>query len=280
MYRRFSLSSCSHFLPRKYYHVNLELTWADAQLYCREKYTDLATIEINDDVSSLRPVLPNGWIWIGMSDDPKSWKDSMGNDSNSWRWSATGETSKTGYQNWARGEPSETKQTEKTYVFILMKKTWSNARDYCREHYTDLAMIENDKENTEVYSEKPGNITAWIGLYRVRWTWSDKSQSSFKSWRQGSPNNYGGSQYCMTVNSLIQWDDDTCSERLTFICHQAVKLKTTLRMEIKTDADITDPATNTQILQKLAAVLKDQGWTDFKLGWKIPPRKQEKRTEP
>ncbi|TDH11367.1 hypothetical protein EPR50_G00060130 [Perca flavescens] len=300
--------------PHKYYYVNLAKNWTDAQLYCRGKYSDLATIVSMDDISRLKPAFTYSWAWIGMADDPKSWRDSMGNDSNSWRSSATGETSKTGYQNWAVSNPSDTNANEmcvemypdgtwndapcgllksfvcynvtnqntKTYVFISTLKTWTNARDYCREHYTDLPMIENDVENNSVYSAKPASAQPWIGLYRVPWTWSDKTQSSFKHWRSGNPKNDGGNQYCSVENSLHEWDDGTCSIKLPFICHQDSKVKTTVRMKFEIRADITDPATNTQILQQLDAELKRHGWTDFKLRWKIQPKKQEeeKLTEP
>ncbi|KAK5600364.1 hypothetical protein CRENBAI_025247 [Crenichthys baileyi] len=75
------------------------MPWYDAQQYCREHYTDLATFESMDDIR-LEPPFSYSRAWIGLWDDPKSWKYNMGNESNSWRWSATGETSKTGYQKW------------------------------------------------------------------------------------------------------------------------------------------------------------------------------------
>nr|XP_040020190.1 macrophage mannose receptor 1-like [Gasterosteus aculeatus aculeatus] len=301
--------SCSHLPPlRKYYYVDKLMTWAGAQRYCREKYTDLATFESMDDVSRLPP--DTTYRWIGLSDDPKSWRGTMGNDPNSWRWSSTGETSRTGYQNWAAGKPTnplqtcavmltdgrwneyscesafyficytETNQATKSYVLIQLSKRWSAARDYCRQRYTDLAKIENDEEQNKVNSVKlQYYIVVWIGLYRVPWTWSDKSQSSIRMWASGEPNNGDMIEICAAQYPSHQWNDDNCFKLLPFICHQVITLKTTLRIKFETDADITDPALNTQILQQLSAALTRQGFTDFKLRWKIPPKKQEKLQE-
>uniref|UniRef100_A0A3Q1FTV4 C-type lectin domain-containing protein n=1 Tax=Acanthochromis polyacanthus TaxID=80966 RepID=A0A3Q1FTV4_9TELE len=91
-----------------YHYVDQKMTWTDAQHYCRVKYTDLATFENMDDINRLkRPGLVTSPSWIGLTDDPKSWKGPLGNDTNSWRWSSTGETSKTAYQNWQPGFPNK-----------------------------------------------------------------------------------------------------------------------------------------------------------------------------
>uniref|UniRef100_A0A3Q3M653 C-type lectin domain-containing protein n=1 Tax=Mastacembelus armatus TaxID=205130 RepID=A0A3Q3M653_9TELE len=95
---------CSHFPSRIYYYVGTKMSFPQAQQYCREKFKDLATIGIKEELSRLsKPSLT--WTWIGLSDNPISWKGIMGNDSNSWRWSVTGQTSKSKYSNWSLGQP-------------------------------------------------------------------------------------------------------------------------------------------------------------------------------
>uniref|UniRef100_A0A3Q0QY80 C-type lectin domain-containing protein n=1 Tax=Amphilophus citrinellus TaxID=61819 RepID=A0A3Q0QY80_AMPCI len=88
---------------RTYYYVDKKMNWNDAQQYCREKYTDLATFESMDDINSIKPNFSYSWAWIGLYDDPKSWKTTMGNDTNSWRWATTNKTST--YYNWDSTSP-------------------------------------------------------------------------------------------------------------------------------------------------------------------------------
>ncbi len=55
-------------------------------------------------------------------------------------------------------------------------KTWIDAQEYCRDHYTDLAIIRSQEDNDQItqliYSL---GVFVWIGLYRDSWKWSDQS---------------------------------------------------------------------------------------------------------
>ncbi|MEQ2172940.1 hypothetical protein GOODEAATRI_026518 [Goodea atripinnis] len=299
------LSSCSKFPPRKYYYVDKSVTWYEAQQYCREHYTDLATFESMSDINMLLTPFTHNGAWIGLWDDPNSWKYGISSNSNSWRWSTIGETTQTNYVIWDTTNPdfqsssetcggiwygkwydadcnktrnfacySVTQQNVKKYVFIQTSKTWSSAQAYCRTHYTDLAKVDNHAENSELTKTIPDGYDTWIGLYRVPWSWSDKSRSLFKNWDSSSPNNANGNQHCVAENTLHQWNDENCNVNKVFICHQVVKITTTVRLTTVTDVELTDPAINAQVLQQLGALLTSQGWTDFKMQWKTPPKKK------
>ncbi|KAL1276240.1 hypothetical protein QQF64_035863 [Cirrhinus molitorella] len=64
----------------------------------------------------------------------------------------------------------------------------------------------------------------WIGLFRVgdSWQWSDQSNSSFRYWYTGEPNNLGGGENCADViqKSQGKWYDTSCNNLLTFMCHE------------------------------------------------------------
>lgn len=108
--------SGAQFPVRQYFYVSTKMSWYDAQSYCREKYTDLAIFENMADIQ--RVVKPATYAWIGLYDDQTAWKGIMGNKTNSWRWSATGQTSQTGYQ--AFNTPTEPNYVAAAELCVIM----------------------------------------------------------------------------------------------------------------------------------------------------------------
>uniref|UniRef100_A0A3B5A4I8 C-type lectin domain-containing protein n=1 Tax=Stegastes partitus TaxID=144197 RepID=A0A3B5A4I8_9TELE len=83
---------------RQYHFVNEPLTWHEAQAYCRERFTDLVTIEDRAEMNQVMNTVSssglNSEVWIGLYSKID------------WRWSDgfTGEGSE--YREWGRkGEP-------------------------------------------------------------------------------------------------------------------------------------------------------------------------------
>ncbi|KAJ0066699.1 hypothetical protein NL108_018674 [Boleophthalmus pectinirostris] len=297
------LVSCSRFPHRRYDYINTEMTWHDAQQYCRQKHSDLATFESMEEVQQLQPTFSYSWAWIGLIDDPSSWRGVMGKEPNSWRWSATGDHSQSGYQNWTSGQPdywdltetcammtvygtwndkgcdqelgflcfTENPQGPVSYHYTSTLSTWSQAQAYCRQHHTDLAVIESSTQNTDVLNSLTNEC--WIGLYRVPWTWSDNSTSSFRNWDVNSPS-FPSYEHCVAESTDHVWDNDICTKLYPPICQTISKLQSSVRVILKTGADVTLPVNNAQILQKVEAELRRRGWTDFRLTWRIKPVKQ------
>uniref|UniRef100_A0A668TX43 C-type lectin domain-containing protein n=1 Tax=Oreochromis aureus TaxID=47969 RepID=A0A668TX43_OREAU len=110
-----------------------KMTWTEAQSYCREHFTDLVTIynsDINQLLLSISPRI-NTWVWIGLYDDPYSWK-----------WSMEGKHFYVGSTHefliWANGQPDCINANE--YCVALQGQTQMNDRP-CGDSYPFLFKV-------------------------------------------------------------------------------------------------------------------------------------------
>ncbi|XP_053471634.1 C-type lectin lectoxin-Phi1-like [Ictalurus furcatus] len=122
------------------------------------------------------------------------------------------------------------------YHFVNENKTWSEAQNYCREKYIDLASINDMGEMMKLdYTLKKETVKkAWIGLQREgtgEWQWSLADQTfyrdgdTYRNWNSGEPNNYGGNEFCVNmVKSTGSWYDGNCDTPLPFVCYEGKNL--------------------------------------------------------
>ncbi|XP_058240184.1 L-selectin-like [Hemibagrus wyckioides] len=110
-------------VPHKYDLIMTPVTWSTAQNYCREMYTDLATIESDNDWVRLNKLLVSQGItapfWIGLY-----------NDINSWRWSFNEvPLQNTIFRMWGAGNPDNNHGNESCGI-ICSAGTWWDANCY------------------------------------------------------------------------------------------------------------------------------------------------------
>uniref|UniRef100_A0A3P8TI61 C-type lectin domain-containing protein n=1 Tax=Amphiprion percula TaxID=161767 RepID=A0A3P8TI61_AMPPE len=174
------LPTCS---LHQYYFIKEPLTWNEAQTYCRQKYTDLATMESATVMSQLQRLLSssghNSGVWFGLYSKIN------------WKWSDGFTGSGAEYRDWGTNEPQSqinhfcVVKDEKWYIrdcgsvlpficynenpqFVPVTKAmnWSDAQKHCRENYVDLATVTNATKDQQVKLHQPQSQPAWIGLFR------------------------------------------------------------------------------------------------------------------
>ncbi|KAL6481080.1 hypothetical protein MHYP_G00091600 [Metynnis hypsauchen] len=248
-----AVGGVSAYVPHRYLFVNESKNWTEAQSYCRQTYTDLATISNMEEMKKLNATLnnnlkdkPSSSIWIGLDRGVTG----------IWQWSLAG-CEGNQYRNWSPGEPNnymglgeycvgmyrsdgtwndeictkpkpficynENKKTTESYVLINETKSWCDAQSYCREHHTDLVSVRNQTESQQIWTLAKNSISSdvWIGLFNDSWKWSDQSASSFRYWASTQPDNQGGNENCTAVSMTDQghWSDVNCQNKLSFICY-------------------------------------------------------------
>ncbi|XP_059207956.1 C-type lectin 1-like [Centropristis striata] len=71
--------------------INDSMTWTEAQSYCREHHTDLASVRDLTENQKVQELVPEGKrVWIGLFRD-------------SWKWS---DGSNSSFSHWLSGEPN------------------------------------------------------------------------------------------------------------------------------------------------------------------------------
>ncbi|XP_073726281.1 C-type mannose receptor 2-like, partial [Misgurnus anguillicaudatus] len=209
-----ALCSLSECIQRHYHHINIEMNWTEAQKYCRENYTDLATVNNINDMNQLMKSVNNRLdkVWIGLN------KSSV----YKWKWSL-GDPVK--YTNWYNGDSNgsdhcvymrdgswhhqDCKQNTKRFIcyngdkgFIIdgSSVSWRDAQIFCRQHHTDLISVRNQIENQQIQKiMNDTNISeVWIGLFSDSWEWSDKSESGFRYWNTDN---------LILINESLSWSE-------------------------------------------------------------------------
>uniref|UniRef100_A0A4W6EL56 C-type lectin domain-containing protein n=1 Tax=Lates calcarifer TaxID=8187 RepID=A0A4W6EL56_LATCA len=112
-----SLVSVASAQTRQYHFVSTPLNWTEAQSFCRQVYTDLATIENTADVSAVNATTSNYTgkfsAWIGLYDDLV----------NSWRWSLDNSSfygeGETEFRNWDLNPVQPNNQLGQQYCVVL-----------------------------------------------------------------------------------------------------------------------------------------------------------------
>ncbi|KAI4875892.1 hypothetical protein NFI96_005369, partial [Prochilodus magdalenae] len=75
-----AVCGASSLVPYRYHFVSESKTWTEAQNYCRQTYTDLATINTMEEMKNLNATLedkPSSFVWIGL----------VRGDTGKWQWS-------------------------------------------------------------------------------------------------------------------------------------------------------------------------------------------------
>uniref|UniRef100_A0A8C2CGC1 C-type lectin domain-containing protein n=1 Tax=Cyprinus carpio TaxID=7962 RepID=A0A8C2CGC1_CYPCA len=98
-------------------------------------------------------------------------------------------------------------------------KSWSDSRQYCRDHGADLIIIKSEEKQVSL---------VWIGLSDSEnegiMKWVDNSPLKQGFWLKGEPNDEHGNEDCielMPSNPVLNnWNDLPCSEMRKFICEK------------------------------------------------------------
>nr|XP_055057848.1 lymphocyte antigen 75-like [Misgurnus anguillicaudatus] len=238
-----SVSECSQ---RRYHHININKTWTEAQRYCRENYTDLATVNNMNDMKQLISKVKDSDVknndvrfWIGLNNTGVyKWKWSMGHTVNytNWKDKESNNTNNCAYMKagtWHHKGCNEKlrficyNESSKQYSYNTTTTTWRDAQRFCRNNQTDLTSVRNKTENEQIQTKINNNDhEVWIGLFSDSWEWSDKSNSTFRYWNSGKPS--GAKDQCTEVlmNDQGRWNDASCSTSLTFVCHEDEQILT------------------------------------------------------
>ncbi|XP_067333286.1 macrophage mannose receptor 1-like isoform X2 [Channa argus] len=267
------------FLPsyslRLYILVTQLKTWTDAQSYCRSMYTDLATVQNEEQLAELNQLIgTNPSVWIGLSADTEAWRWSLENQA----YYGKGEAD---FRMWNSQEPNGggyykvcvamatggtwtdqlcintlaficyngKRDPSSSFILVNQFMTWMDAQSYCRLHHTDLASVRNKAENDQIKMMLQSEYT-WIGLFRDSWKWSDGSPVSFSYWDPDNPPSATSPGICVASNSG-KWKSIDCSSQNHFACiAEPVVRKLVVQVELEKSDSSVDMEDLKDILQQ------------------------------
>uniref|UniRef100_A0A3P9P3E7 Selectin P n=1 Tax=Poecilia reticulata TaxID=8081 RepID=A0A3P9P3E7_POERE len=122
-----------------------------------------------------------------------------------------------------------------TYHYSNKTMTWSEARKWCQEHFTDMVVIQNQTENDYIVSILPNRTNSpyyWIGLTKNHinetWKWIGNNSTwvGEHSWAESEPNNNHITEFCVEIyinsgQNRGKWNDEKCARSKYPVCYKA-----------------------------------------------------------
>lgn len=111
----------------------------------------------------------------------------------------------------------------RTYTFVQLSLSWTDAQAYCRKNYVDLLTITSQGDLSRLKNNEESSMQSWIGLSKkpqetVYTQWSDGSELTFSAWKGIEPSNLK-TFHCVTIiNSGFAAYN--CTSALMFYCYK------------------------------------------------------------
>lgn len=203
-------------IDHEFVHVEANLSWEAAQIYCRLRYEDLFTVWHENDLKNLTRSAKN-LSWIGLYKGDQSWKWVDESYSEYFNWHKPRECAsitKKGF--WYSRSCNDNlafvcKQFPK-WDLETLEVSWSSAKYKCEQNSEKLAILHSATENgnvTAVLREKE----AWIGLTKdtqSNWKWVDENPLIYSNWLTLF--------LCAVMDCNGLWHDTSCFEMKPFVC--------------------------------------------------------------
>nr|XP_055053955.1 putative C-type lectin domain family 20 member A [Misgurnus anguillicaudatus] len=223
-------------LIRDHFYVDVNMTWFEAQTYCRTHYNDLSTFSSKQEyLGFLKTIGSKRFGWIGLYNEKgntfvyKQWSDGNPITYTQLKSSILSYNGQCVYVNslgsWVVGDCLKVLMPVFCYrvpdlILVKENKSWEDALEYCRLHYIDLASLTSLTDL--LTAEKIVNTTAvnvWTSLRLLAglWFWINgdtlDSQMSLPSCPT-SPNHCGARNF-----EAARWEFRDCDEKLNFFCY-------------------------------------------------------------
>ncbi|XP_047442472.1 P-selectin-like [Mugil cephalus] len=121
-----------------------------------------------------------------------------------------------------------------TYHYSNITLNWTEARNYCQTHYTDMVVFQSQEENDHVVKLLPQREKSpyfWIGITKNHknesWTWVGNNSTWIgnNSWAPNEPNNNHFTEFCVEIyvnkgEKYGKWNDEKCANKKSPLCYK------------------------------------------------------------
>ncbi|KAL7842619.1 hypothetical protein SRHO_G00243080 [Serrasalmus rhombeus] len=231
-------------LTLKYHLISENMSWYEAQSYCRKNYTDLVSIRDQNQNEAVRTE--------GLKSDTSYWIGLLRDD---WEWTDGGRSA---YRNWVTGKArppssnctklskgngkwssvphsnSEHALCYSTFIHVSNDTmSWEDALGYCQDNGTGFLHIKSESDQKEVeYELRRRHVSGmlWVGLGQSQlfgfWMWTDGiGVGPWSNWAGGRQPEPPLSHHCGAIDTEkgFKWRDKDCRSKFRVLCEYKKK---------------------------------------------------------